>query len=279
MSNNAFTYTCFEKCEEDGIPFWHSHPYIELGFIEKGNGMRHVGQSVSYFLDGDLVMIGPNVPHIGYQHRLYNKQGEINVEIPKETLQNEFWKLSECTAIRRLFAESRYGITFQGNTKRWVGERLIEMNFSDSFEKMTTMLRILQRLAKTDEKVLLNAIDYEKEVLTQDDDPRLYDVYNYVETHYVSDILLSEVAAQVSMTVPGFCRFFKKGTGMTFTYYLNKYRIQYACKELLENPLKSIADIGFDCGYNNFSYFNRSFKKHMGETPSAYRKRHFKSLQ
>ena len=81
---------------------------------------------------------------------------------------------------------------------------------------------------------------------------------------------MEEVAELTSMTVPAFCRFFKKITGKTFTQFVNEYRLTHAAKLLHEAQI-SITDICFECGFNNFSHFNKQFKKFTGKSPSKYR--------
>ena len=72
------------------------------------------------------------------------------------------------------------------------------------------------------------------------------------------------------MTVPAFCRYFKKSTSKTFTKLVNEYRIVHATKLLSESQM-SIADIAFECGFNNFSHFNKLFKEFTGKSASKYR--------
>ena len=88
--------------------------------------------------------------------------------------------------------------------------------------------------------------------------------------NFQNPIPLEEIADQVSMTVPAFCRYFKKTSGKTFTKVVNEYRVVHATKLLSETPL-SISDICFECGFNNFSHFNKVFKEQTGKSASKYR--------
>ena len=81
---------------------------------------------------------------------------------------------------------------------------------------------------------------------------------------------MEEIAGKASMTVPAFCRYFKKATGKTFTKLVNEYRVVHATKLLSESP-SSITDICYECGFNNFSHFNKSFKEFTGKSASKYR--------
>ncbi|MEL6123244.1 MAG: helix-turn-helix domain-containing protein, partial [Bacteroidota bacterium] len=101
-------------------------------------------------------------------------------------------------------------------------------------------------------------------------------IIDHLDTFFVlfvnlySEIPLSEIAEEASMTVPSFCRYFKKQSGKTFTQFVNEFRVIHACK-LLSETGRSISDICFDCGFNNFSHFNKQFKDITGKNPTAYR--------
>jgi transcriptional regulator GlxA family with amidase domain len=95
-------------------------------------------------------------------------------------------------------------------------------------------------------------------------------VFNYVKDNFQQPIALDDVADLVSMTVPSFCRYFKKMTKKTFVQFANEYRIVHACKLLAEQPM-SISDVSYESGFNNFSHFNKSFKEFTGKSASQYR--------
>ena len=107
------------------------------------------------------------------------------------------------------------------------------------------------------------------ETQVQDND-RINMVFNYVKDHFQEQISLEEVASMASMTVPSFCRYFKKITKKTFTRFVNEYRVVHASKLLAEKPI-GISDICFESGFNNFSHFNKLFKEFTGKSASQYR--------
>ena len=102
------------------------------------------------------------------------------------------------------------------------------------------------------------------------DNDRINVVLNHVKTNFKDDIPLEEIADKVSMTVPSFCRYFKKITNKTFTQFVNEYRLVHASKLLAEQPI-SITEVCYESGFNNFSHFNKSFKAFTGQNPSEYR--------
>ena len=135
---------------------------------------------------------------------------------------------------------------------------------------MIELLCILQDMAWSTEYEMLNADGYSFEIANADSE-RVNIIYEHVRTNFQRPIPLKEIANEVSMTVPAFCRYFKRLTGKTFTRFVNEFRIVHACKLLSEMP-SSITDICFESGFNNFSHFNRLFKEMIGKNPSDYRK-------
>ena len=95
-------------------------------------------------------------------------------------------------------------------------------------------------------------------------------IYKHINENFQRHISLSEISEKVSMSIPAFCRYFKKVTGKTFTKLVNEYRIVHATKLLSESQM-SITDISFECGFNNFSHFNKLFKEFTGNSASKYR--------
>jgi transcriptional regulator GlxA family with amidase domain len=107
------------------------------------------------------------------------------------------------------------------------------------------------------------------EMQVQDND-RINMIFNYVKDHFQDQISLQHIAEMSSMTVPSFCRYFKKITKKTFTHFVNEYRVVHASKLLAEKPI-SIANISYESGFNNFSHFNKLFKEFTGKSASEYR--------
>jgi len=266
----SFAYRLFEEAAPKEAPTWHFHPELEIVYVASGSGKRHIGNHISYFSKGDLMLIGPNLPHYGFIDRLTNANKEVVIQMLDTFLGPSFFDIPEMAHISRLFERSRQGLSFKGDTKRQVGERLSDMYYMTPFERVTTLLQVLDVLAKSEEYKILNAETVPLIFNSQDGD-RINHIYNYVRRHFQDEIPLSAVASEAALTVPAFCRYFKKHTQRTFTQFVNEYRIAHACKLLSEEYI-SIADLCFECGFNNFSHFNRVFKKVTGKSPSQYRK-------
>ena len=143
------------------------------------------------------------------------------------------------------------------------------MEYQNDFQRLLSMLNILNELALSEEYTVLNAEGFTLQSEVKDND-RINVVFNHVRNNFKSEIPLEEIADLVSMTVPSFCRYFKKITNKTFTQFVNEYRLVHASKLLAEQPL-SITEVCYESGFNNFSHFNKSFKAFTGQNPSTYR--------
>jgi len=252
-------------------PFWHFHPELELVFINGGNGKRHIGNHLSYFNQGDLILIGANLPHYGFTDRLTGNCSETVIQMRKDFLGADFFHIPEMKAVEQLFERAKSGLSFYGTTKKEIGQRLEQLPKNTPPKRLFDFIQLLYDLALSEEYHLLNAEGFTFEVHQQDND-RADIIYGYVRQHFQRQITLKEIAKEVNMTVPSFCRFFKKlSSGKTFTQFVNEFRIIHACKLLIEETT-SITEISYSCGFNNFSHFSRSFRLVTGKSPSEYRK-------
>jgi len=267
---NSFSIKKFEQVNQTDRPFWHYHPEIEIVHILNGNGKRHIGNHMSHYFNGDLIMVGPNLPHYGFTDRFTNHGGEIVVQFRADFLGSFFESAPEMQFIRALFDRSAFGLSFFGNTKDLVGDRLNSLFYMNNFEKLIELIKILQIMGESREFEVLN-VSGPGIVISPQDTFRLDEVFDYVRSNFQSEIALEEVSRLANMTIPSFCRYFKKQTKKTFIEFVNEYRITHACKLISDGKL-SISDIAFECGFNNFSHFNRQFKKFTQKTPSTYKK-------
>ena len=258
-----------EKFLKTNVPFWHFHPEIELVYVNKGKGKRHIGNHLSYFNNSQLVLIGSNLPHIGYIDRLTTNGSETLIQFLPDFLGKEFFKIPEMVSINALFERAKKGIRFNTEIKQRIGAKIEKLVDLEGAIRIISFIEILHDLATTDDYTLLNANGYAFESTHQDTD-KIEVVYKHINKNFKEHISLGEIAGLVSMTVPAFCRYFKKTTGKTFTKLVNEYRVVHATKLLAESTM-SITEVSFDCGFNNFSHFNKLFKEFTGKNASIYR--------
>ncbi len=266
---HSFTYQRFDEDHLNNNNIWHYHPELELVYVNGGSGKRQIGSHISYYSEGDLILIGSNLPHCGLTDSLTGNTSETVVQMKMDFLGNEFFDIPEMKKIQGLFEMSKSGMAFSGNTKRKIGEKIEVLEYQTDFQRLLSILNILNELAKSDEFKILNAEGFSIETEMKDND-RINIVFNHVKNNFKEEITLDEISDLVSMTVPSFCRYFKKITHKTFVQFVNEYRLVHASKLLAEKPM-SITEVCFESGFNNFSHFNKSFKAFTGQNPSEYR--------
>jgi AraC-like DNA-binding protein len=147
---------------------------------------------------------------------------------------------------------------------------MLGLQYESNFQQLLTLLRILENLSNSKEYKLLNDKEFSNQSIIENE--RINKVFNYVKNNYKEKVCLNEASNLVFMTTPSFCRYFKKHTGKTFIKFVNEYRINNALKLLAQSEI-DIKNICYKCGFNNFSHFNRLFKKTIKITPSEYRKK------
>ena len=249
--------------------FWHFHPEIELVYVNKGKGKTHIGNHLSYFNNSQLLLIGANLPHNGFTDRLTTNGSETLVQFKPEFLGDTFFEIPEMKPIHILFEKAKKGIVFGVKTKQKLGVKIEKLTEKKGFKQILILLEILHTLSKSEDYTILNADGFAFEAQAQNNN-KIDEIFKYINENFNQHISLDEIAGLVSMTVPAFCRFFKKSTGKTFTKLVNEYRVVHATK-LLSESQSSITDICFECGFNNFSHFNKLFKEFTGKSASKYR--------
>lgn len=255
----------------ENVFLWHYHPEYEIVYIDGASGTRHVGEHISRYEGSDLVFIGPNIPHLNFDYGVRTDYRKVVVQLGEQFLGERFGDAPEFAAIGQLFERARTGLSFYGDTKREVGDRLTTLPTLPPFERMLALLTIFQRLATSDEvtplhgKPVTNAYNLKEQ-------QRLRRVYQYVDDHYNHKIDIDEVADAVSLTTAAFCRYFKRMTHLTFTQFLNQYRVNQARTLLLQD--QTVSETAFACGFESLSYFNKVFRRVTGENPLQFKKRH-----
>jgi len=256
--------------------FWHHHPEIELVYVEAINGIRHVGRDISVFTESDLVLIGSNVPHLNFDYGIQTECRQLVVQMRENFLQNTILPVPEFESIKKLLERSYLGLSFSGETKSIVIEKLNNIKEKNSFDSLIGLIEILQILAGSDEVKELNKEDTRIKWFLNDK-IRMGTIYDYIHENYDKKPNVNEIAQIVSLSTPAFCRYFKKQTNMTFTDFVNNYRISQAKIFLLKDY--SVTEVCFQVGFESLSYFNKLFKQHTGETPSEFRKKHLKNIE
>lgn len=251
--------------------YWHFHPEYELVYIEGADGTRHVGDHISRYEGSDLVFIGSNIPHLNFDYGIRTSYEKTVLHIRADFLGNAFLHSPELAGIQQLFQDAAYGIAFSREWKKRLGERIKKMADLSGFALFIEVLQILHLLAEDPGRTLLHHQPF-AHFYKQKEQERLEQVFQLIEQHYTQRISIEVAAARCGLSYAAFCRYFKKMTRLTFTEFLNHYRVNQAKKLLLAD--KNVTESCFACGFESLSYFNRTFKKVTGMNPLIFKKQH-----
>jgi AraC-like DNA-binding protein len=248
---------------------WHYHPEYELLYVPHGTGRRHIGANVSRYEDGELLLLGPNVPHLSYGYGYGQGEyfEELVVQFAPDLLGADWLALPEMRQIQLLLERARTGLVFTAALRHEVGPQLKQLLVLAPLPRLLALVHILQQLAVTPAYLDLAASSVVAPSAAQE---RLNRVLTLLNQRLAGPVSVPELAEEAALSVPAFCRFFKKMTQRTVTEFVNECRVQQAGRLLLQNL--SVTEVGYASGFQNLSYFNRTFRRLMGVSPSAYRR-------
>ena len=253
---------------------WHYHSEFELIYITKSKGLRFVGDSVSPFDAGDLVLVGSYLPHLWRNDSSYYEAGSTeNVEtiVTKFTIDflgDQFFNLPDFIEIKKLLEKSKFGICFGEKIGVALHDEIVNLPNLSPIEQSIQILSILNKLSLTDDISILSSSDMRQS--TSESPERIDTVLRYISDNYATSIGLDDIADVACMTTNSFCRFFKKTTNKSFTQFLNEVRIRNASRLLVQDDI-SVSSACYAVGYNSITNFNKQFKQIMGATPKSFR--------
>jgi AraC-like DNA-binding protein len=255
---------------------WHYHQEYELSFITEGSGSRIVGDSVEEFHPGDLIFIGPRIPHVWFSASpALNQHSGRTLEsvyllFNQDILPEGLTALPEFKQVNQALKLSDRGIRITGDTLNQVSRIMLQLPYLNNMKRLMLFYEIMDIIGKSESFTYL-ASDHYIKTRFEPTSKRVKNIHEFLMLNYKEEINLEQIAGIVHMAPASACRFFKASTGLTIFEYLNKIKIDYACKLLLNTEL-NVVDISYDCGFNNLSHFNKQFRKFLGKTPSEFRK-------
>jgi AraC-like DNA-binding protein len=249
--------------------FYHYHPEYELTLILKGRGRRLVGDSHENFERGDLVLIGPGLPHTWVSDGDEEGTSEAIVLQFSEDFIERFAGLDELSAVNKLLLHAKQGISFKGKKSAVAREQIKLLPAKRGIEKITGLLHILSELSTL--KPVPLASSFYQPLKGEENEKRINKVCKYVQKHAAEPLTIHKAAALIHLSPGAFCKFFKRITGKTFSDYVNDIRIANVCNELMGTD-KQVAEIAYGNGFETLTYFNRVFLRKKKIRPGSYRK-------
>lgn len=261
---------------------WHYHPELELVHFIKGYGRQFIGDHIHHFKANDMILLGSNLPHwFRSDDKYLRKNSTLQVEaivvhFTPECLGAGFFKLPENKDVLKLFDKAQQAVRIKHQTRIAVAAYMQQLVSARKGERIILLMQILHAIAgsRQTKTVCSKGLDFHYNEMEAD---RMNNIYQHIMKNFSREITLEQIAGVAHISPNSFCRYFKSRIKKTFSQFLMEVRIGHACKLLAETP-KTIAEVCYESGFNNFSNFNRHFKTITGKTPMAHRK-HYQEMK
>lgn len=259
---------------DDGIPFhWHYHPEFELTLTLNSRGQRFVGDSIASYDDGDLVLLGPDLPHTwAFAGKLTETEPHVAVVFwfRSEWIETMIANAAELSTLKPMLADASRGVFFSARAAAAARPDIAELIGLDPARRLVGLLRVLVALSRDSEAICLAGAPWRSQRTAQPDRSRFERVLDHIHAHYQSRITLQDLADVAHLSPSGLNRLFHRQAQMPASDYVAQLRVGRAC-QLLMTTSRPIARIAADCGYENLSHFNRQFRALKRSTPRDFR--------
>ncbi len=278
-ANSALRYLEEERLNDASLDYnnqQHKHEDYQILIITKGESRGFIGETLRQYACGDIIVIGRNVPHYymfgGSKEMSSAESCEIEIlHFKHELFPVKMEEVSEFHFIYSLLIRSQNGIVFRNNVLfkkiRMMFNKIDDIN---GIAKLNELYLILDTLGKNKHYDLISSEAYDPDNTLMPSGSTLHKVYNYLYKKFRDEITLGEIAKYAHQNPTALCRTFKRETGKTIFQFLNKIRVENACKLLLETDM-SISQVAYESGFTNLPHFNNQFRALIGRTPTEYR--------
>ena len=268
---NSDCFTIFTRVKSEFDFPLHCHEELELNFIMNAKGAKRViGDHICEIDDLELVLVGSNLPHVWQTHKCKSKEiREITIQFHKDLFDEKFLRSNQLSFVRNLLEKSAKGILFSRQTIQQIAPRLTLLSQKQGFDSVLELFSILHDLSISRNMHTLSGSTFNNAELSYNS-RRIEKAVEYMNQSFQKHITLTEVAKLANMTDVSFSRFFRHRTGITFMDSLLEMRLGHASRLLIDTT-QSVAEVAYNCGFNNISNFNRLFKKKKGCTPREFR--------
>jgi AraC-like DNA-binding protein len=265
--DNLHSFSCREYKTPSFETSWHKHEEYELILITKGSGTLLMGDYIGEYKESDVYFIAGNLPHCFRKQHPKMIASAIVVHFRKEIFGQTFLTLPELKSINNLLKKNN-GIQLHKQLKNRISTQIRNFDNSKGFPRMQLLLNCLQEISSSAQYTVHthNFANAAEQI-----NPTIEVILNYSFKNYLQPITLNQVAEIANMSIPTFCRFFKKNIKKTYFDFLQELKIGHAC-QLLVHTDKPILEICYESGFNSWAHFSKKFKELKQTTASAYRK-------
>lgn len=259
---------------------WHYHPELELVYFKKGNGTQFIGDCITPFNTGDVVLVGSNLPHYWqFDGSYFDTGADATADVSVIHFNENFWgdhflELPENKQIKNLLKQSKRGIQITGDNLKAVGNLIERVIYAEGPRKIILLMEVLLAIAESDNTKLLASMGFQHNFQESEKD-RINAIYNYSIVNFKKKITLEEIAAVANISPNSFCKFFKSRSKKTYSRFINEIRVGNACKLLINNQL-NVKEVCYESGFYNFASFHKYFREITGKSPLSYQKTYIK---
>ncbi|OOQ60188.1 AraC family transcriptional regulator [Mucilaginibacter pedocola] len=256
-------------------PHLHRHAEIQVTWVQEGEGTLLAGNSMHPFSGGEVFLLGANQPHLFKSSPEYFAEGSekqvraVSVFFNPNGKLLSLFNLPEMQGVQAFISQWKNGFKIPDAAAEAFAKKIEQVQHATGAGQLALLIDMLNAMSSTEDQVPLSA-DSLTYSMTDPEGARIASVYNYIMHHYSSALTLDEVARLAHLTPNAFCRYFKKHTRTTFVAFVNKVRVNEACKMLLNGNLNNIADVAYSCGFSSITNFNYVFKNVAGKSPRDY---------
>ncbi|MGV1793967.1 helix-turn-helix domain-containing protein [Rhizobium sp. A37_96] len=254
------------------FPFnWHYHPEFELTLTVDSGGVRFVGDHVERYGDGDLVLLGPNLPHAWQSEALIGTarlHRAIVCWFSREWIDGLMALMPEYGSLAALTAAAGRGLEFDAATVARLRPRMLALGTLPPAMQALELQGILLDLASVRGRSLASGEVSVSE--TPRDRERMRRVLTWLHAHYREPLRLAPLCAIAHLTDSQLQRVFKRSTRMSISQYVTQLRIGEACQMLVQTDLP-MNHVAVECGFSDTAHFARQFRAAKGLPPTHYR--------
>jgi AraC-like DNA-binding protein len=259
---------------------WHYHPEVELVYFKKGSGTQFIGDCITQFSTGDVVLVGSNLPHYWqFDEEYFQGDADVTADVSVVHFNENFWgdqflELPENKEIKNILNKAKRGIQITGANINKVGSLVEQVVFAEGPRKIILLMEVLLAIAGGEENNILASLGFAHNFQESEKD-RINAIYNYSIVNFKKKITLDEIAAVANISPNSFCKFFKSRSKKTYSRFINEIRVGSACKLLINNQM-NVKEICYESGFYNFASFHKYFKEITGKSPLTYQKYYIK---
>jgi len=267
------SFRCIQREAPTFEFLWHYQNDYELVVITAGHGRRFIGDHIGPYGPGDLVLVGPGLPHTWVSFRGPGApvalQRAVYVQFDEDFLGTDFFSVPELEPVARLLERSRRGLRMPVRLSDPAAAGLARLPSLEGLARLTQLLQVLHAMSRAPELEVLASEAYAFRGAACSK-RRIETACAYIHSHYRDPIRLADVAAHVRMTASALARLFKRSTDRTVSQYANALRVGHACSLLMSTDMP-ITAIAYESGFRSLPYFNRRFRQLKGASPREFR--------